>query len=106
MASDALDRFEQLFTTDDAAELLATSDELSDRLVDIVEMGLDVIEQILVDGQDDTRIAALQKILPLATKVAERRGDAALKHLHSTMRDMMYEVFPDRTALEGPGIVE
>lgn len=103
--STAFDRFEALFT-DETAELLSTSDALSDRLVEIVELGLDTIEAMIVDGDDQLQIAALQKILPLATKVAEKRQDASTANMLEVMRQMMMEVFPDRESLSGPGIVD
>lgn len=96
----ALDRFDALFTDDDTADLFTSSDQLTDRLVEIVETGLDVIEAIMVDGEASIQIAALQKILPLATKVAEKRQDATFANITEVMRQMMFEVFPDRTALQ------
>lgn len=98
MTDRALDRFESLFD-DEAALILSDSDILTDRLVELVETGLDVIEAILADGSEDMKIAALTKILPLATKVAEKRQDQSLAHIITEARNMMLEVFPDRTAI-------
>ena len=70
-----LDAFDALFDDDILAQL-AADDRLTDRLIDIVETGLNVVELILASGDINSQLAALQKILPLATKVADKRLDA------------------------------
>ena len=102
MASDHghnLDAFDALFDDDILAQL-AADDRLTDRLIDIVETGLNVVELILASGDINSQLAALQKILPLATKVADKRQDATFARIGEELRSMFGEVFPNRQAIE------
>ena len=101
MASDGhnLDAFDALFDDDILAQL-AADDRLTDRLIDIVETGLNVVELILASGDINSQLAALQKILPLATKVADKRQDATFARIGEELRAMFGEVFPNRQAIE------
>lgn len=97
--NDPLAEFERLFS-DDSADAIAKSDELSDHVISIMHLGLDTIEQLILHGDDSTKLNALVKIFPLATKVAERRTDAELNRVVETCRAMFLEMFPERAALE------
>ena len=94
-----LDAFDALFDDDILAQL-AADDRLTDRLIDIVETGLNVVELILASGDINSQLAALQKILPLATKVADKRQDATFARIGEELRAMFGEVFPNRQAIE------
>ena len=94
-----LDAFDALFDDDILAQL-AADDRLTDRLIDIVETGLNVVELILASGDINSQLAALQKILPLATKVADKRQDATFARIGEELRSMFGEVFPNRQAIE------
>lgn len=95
-----LDRFDALFDDDTLAAELASDDRLTQRLVGIVELGLDVVEELILTGDTATQLGALQKILPLATKVADKRQDAMYARIVEVAREMLMEVFPDRQAIE------
>lgn len=94
-----LDAFDALFD-DELLTQLASEDRLTERLVAIVELGLDIVEKIMLTGDDASQLAALQKILPLATKVADKRQDTMYARIGEELRAMFAEVFPDRQAIE------
>jgi hypothetical protein len=95
----AYDAFDALFD-DEALDGLTQSDELSDRLAELVSDGLTLIEAMMVDGDDDFRLTAILKILPLAVRVLDKRQNATQDRIAQTMRAMFTEIFPDRLAVE------
>lgn len=99
MAHDALAEFEALFD-EDSADAIAESDQATERIISIMNLGMDVIEDIIMNGEPNAQIAALTKIFPLAVKVAERRTDAELNRVVKTCQAMFLEIFPNRVNVE------
>ena len=96
---DSFAAFDALFD-DDTLEELTRSDQLTERLAEIVSDGLSIIESLMVDGEPDMQLAAVVKILPLATKVLDKRQNATLDRIADELRKMFGEVFPDHAAIE------
>ena len=99
MTRDALAEFEALFN-DEAADELAKSDRATDRLVDLLELSVDAVEHMILHGEPTAKLNAIAKILPLATKVAEKRQNAEMDRVIQTARAMFLEMFPERAAIE------
>ena len=91
-----LDAFDALFDDDILAQL-AADDRLTDRLIDIVETGLNVVELILASGDINSQLAALQKILPLATKVADKRASFLLPDVGKIQLAIVPQAVPGLT---------
>lgn len=70
---------------------IAEEDSLSERIVDIVETALDMIEDMLADGDDEARMQVIQKFLPMAQRIIQTRHDSRMEAIADECRKQIAE---------------